>query len=45
MKCPRCNGKIKRKSAKKLGGINQYYCISCHRKYIVDQVKGGLKEI
>lgn len=45
MRCPKCMGKIKRKSSKMRGGITQYVCRGCHRKYIIDQIKGGLKAV
>ncbi len=42
MKCPKCYGKIR--MTKKPGG-NVYRCCNCHRKYEVDKVKGGLKQV
>ena len=44
-RCPRCWGKIRKQSAKKPGGINQYRCKSCKRKFVIDTTKGGFREV
>jgi len=44
MKCIEpCNGKLKHITAKKPGGVEQYRCVCCKRKY--EQVGGKLKQV
>lgn len=43
--CPKCMGKLKRKNTKQPGGADTYKCERCKRKFVVDQVRGGLKPV
>ena len=42
-KCPYCGGKIRKVSAKKPGGVEQFKCASCHRK--LEDSGRGLKQV
>lgn len=43
--CRRCLGKLKARAAKDKNGKNVYQCQSCKRKYVLDEVRGGLREV
>lgn len=44
MQCPRCWGKMRKRSQKVKGGKTVYRCVSCHRKYVLNYETGRLVE-
>lgn len=42
MRCPRCTGKIRIKTT---NNKIIYKCRACKREYIVDVIRGGLKQV
>lgn len=41
--CPKCHGKLKKRSQKAKGGKTVYRCESCHRKYVLNYETGRLE--
>lgn len=42
--CPKCLGKLRRKSQKNKGGRTVYRCMSCKRKFVLNCETGRLEQ-